>query len=371
MLNKKKRVLICPLDWGLGHATRLIPVIYYLQQYGFEVIVAADNLSLQLLRTEFPALSWIQFPSDIIHYSKGNSQVFKIFISIPRFLVSIVREHQQLKRIIRQLHIDIVISDNRYGLWNRKVKSVFITHQLMIKMPPFFSFFEKYTNSVVRWFANKYDFCWIPDLAGTPNLSGDLSHKYKLPVNANFIGILSRFMLTNIPSHHSNFSLFHIPASQYDVVVILSGPEPQRTMLETIITKQLESKSLKSIIVKGKPSELKTKATKSGNQEVVEHLPIDLLKAAINEAKFVICRSGYSSIMDLVSLQKPAILIPTPGQTEQEYLADYLSNNNWFYCVSQNKFNIEVALQKAANLQAPDLHHNNHELLKQQIICLL
>jgi len=325
-----KKILIAPLDWGLGHATRCVPVIKELLKEGHQVIVAADGITRDLLLGEFPQLQFIHLTGYGLTYSRRIPAWLKIVFQVPKIIYRIIAEHGELKRIISKNKIDVVVSDNRFGLWNKKVCSVYITHQVMIKCPPGLKLFEPLLHYMHKWFIKKYDFCWIPDYDGIINLSGDLSHKYPLPANARFIGPLSRF------TYEATEKTF-----EHDLCVIVSGPEPARSKFENIILSQLQQYEGKAILVIGKPGE-KTE-TMIRNTKVVSHLSGAGLSRAIASSSFVICRAGYSGIMDLSSLGKDALLIPTPGQTEQEYLGEYLSAKKIFASVKEAAFDLKSA----------------------------
>lgn len=220
------RVLIAPLDWGLGHSTRCIPIIRYLLERGVEVVIGADGRPMQLLRMEFPSLEFVQMSGYNISYPKRGSMALKIAVQIPKILAGIKREHELLKKIIQENKIDAVISDNRFGLWSKEIPCVFITHQVMVKSP----FGEKWIHQLNKKYISRYTECWVPD-SEKDGLSGDLAHKFKLPENAKFIGMLSRFYTPQPPSM--------VELSVNSLLVILSGPEPQRTVLEGKIIKQL------------------------------------------------------------------------------------------------------------------------------------
>jgi len=310
-IEGKQRILIAPLNWGLGHATRCIPIINELFSQGHQIIIAADGYPLQLLQQEFPQLEFVEFPSFSIHYSTGRFQIGKLLLSLPKILMDICREHRQLQSYIKQYNISYVISDNRFGLWTKLVPCVYITHQLMVKMPKSLSIFEPLGWRIHRFFINKYTACWIPDEAENGGLSGDLAHKYPLPKHARFIGCQSRFSCT--PDI--------LPAETYHTVVVVSGPEPQRSLFEKEWTDKLLRKGETVLIIQGLPQQ-EIRKKQLANITLVSHLSTPELKAQLLTAKQVICRSGYSSIMDLHVLNRKALLIPTPGQTEQEYLAE-------------------------------------------------
>src|SRR5258705_2888645 len=196
-VEKRTRVIVAPLDWGLGHATRCIPIIEELLNQHAEVIIAADGRAAQLLKEEFPQLAHVHLSGYKVRYSSSFSMVLSMAFQIPKIIFAIAREHAQLKKIIQQYQPHIVISDNRYGLWNKKIYSVFVTHQLMVKCPKPLSFLEPILHRVILSFVNRYNECWIPDVEEEENISGDLSHQYPLPANAKYIGWLSRFNATN------------------------------------------------------------------------------------------------------------------------------------------------------------------------------
>ena len=338
------RVLVAPLNWGLGHATRCVPIIRRLLDEGHEVVIAADGYPLRFLRREFPHLEWVEFEGLKVEYADGESQVGAMLRQLPVFLRGIWREHRELKRIVERYEIDVVISDNRFGLWCRDVYSVYMTHQLMVKMPRGLRWMEWGVWRLHRWFIRHYDECWVPDVEGEGNLSGDLSHKYPLLKNTKFIGVLSRFSAEKVEWDDVRVEAEALGLQErYDVVAVISGPEPHRTNLEREITDyrlqitdnfiaeglKIESFKLSTLnfqlstlIVQGLPAEDLRLAEHRDGVDYIPHLPTGLLQWYMQEAGEIVCRSGYSSIMDLYTIWRKAHLIPTPGQTEQIYLAE-------------------------------------------------
>ncbi len=335
-LKQPKTILYCPLDWGLGHASRGIYLIRKFLDRGFKVILAADGESLALLRDEFPQLCWIQFTSFRIRYTKRIPLLVKLLFYLPVMLIGIVKEHRELKRIIRDYAIHIVVSDNRYGLWNKHVLTIFITHQVSIRLPAWLSWFQYPIYRLSYRQIRKFNYAWIPDESGEKSLSGELSQKFSLPENARFAGIFSRFM------NEDSRPLDH-PITSYELLVVLSGPEPQRTMLEEKIINQLKTMRLKTLIVRGLPSYTE-EYSPFEYLNMVPHLPSNKLRILIKSSKRIITRSGYSTIMDLVALRKTALLIPTPGQPEQEYLGKRMEQKQYFYCLDQRDFDLEKAM---------------------------
>jgi hypothetical protein len=337
-VKEKLNILICPLDWGLGHASRDIPIIKEYLKRGHNVIVAGGKNPLEFLRKEMPHLDFVPFDSIRITYPEKGSMAFHFFKMFPKLISSIRKEHRQLKEIIRQKNIDVVISDNRFGLWSKTTYSIFITHQVMIKMPDKLKFFEYVAYRINRFFIYKYNRCWIPDNQSTPYMAGDLSHKYSLNGKTAFVGLLSRF------SEHNDREKgdWNEP---FEVMAIVSGPEPQRTNFEQILLKQMQRLSCKCLLVRGVPAEDPVRE-EINNVVLYSHLDTSQMQQAILNSTNLICRAGYSTIMDLIALKRTAILVPTPGQTEQEYLAEYYALRKMFVEVKQDGFNLADSLAR-------------------------
>ncbi|MFI5163865.1 MAG: glycosyltransferase [Bacteroidia bacterium] len=339
--------MIAPLDWGLGHAARCIPIIKYLLEKKCEVVIAADGRPLDLLKKEFPLCEFVRIRGYAISYPENGSMALKMAFQIPKIISEIKREHDLLKKIIAEKKIDAVISDNRFGLWSKDVPCVFITHQMMVKSP----FGENLIHRLNKKYISKYTECWIPDHEGENNLSGDLSHKFPLLDNAKFIGALSRFN-TGI-----------VAQNKYDLLVLLSGPEPQRTIFEKKILEQLSMFDMKALIVQG-ITEKNERRKIFENVEMVSHLTSDELEKEILSSEIILSRPGYSTVMDLAALGKKVIFVPTPGQTEQEYLAGYFSEKKIAYSVSQKKFNLKIALEESKRYSGFDKKYQGEDFKK-------
>lgn len=334
-------VLVCPLDWGTGHATRCVPVIRKFIENGFRVIIAADGKSHDFLKNEFPELKMIRFSGIRIRYSAGKNLVLKIALQTPLFLYGIFREHHILSKMIRKERPTVVFSDNRYGLWSRKAKCIFMTHQVRVILPGFWKLFSGCVNWILGWFVKKFDECWVPDEPHGNGLAGMLSHPRKTGFPVHYVGILSRFI-----SHDG--ILTPRPEPENDFLVIISGPEPQRTVLEEIILKKFLNSKLKGNIITGRIGE-HGKSKLNENISVFKHINTHEMFSMIMDSAVVICRPGYSSLMDLATLGKNAILIPTPGQTEQEYLAEYLMDKGCFFSAGQEHFDPEEAIRNSTS----------------------
>ena len=303
-------------------------------EQGHNVIVAADKAPLAFLQKEFPELEFIKLPGFEPTYSKGNSQVFKLLTSIPGALIDFRREHLEIEKIVKQYKIDIIISDNRFGCWSRDVYSIFITHQLHIQVPRLFKWTYPIVNMMSRFYIRHYDELWIPDVEKEPSLSGVLSHPADAKIKTKYIGILSRF------GNHDADNDIEADYT-YDYLVILSGPEPQRTILEDIIIKQASDVEGKIVVLRAKPDQENLPSNIPDNIIIYNHVDDRLFVELVSKSKNIICRGGYSSLMDLVCLNRNAYLVPTPGQTEQEYLADYLTEKGLFNSCRQRDFQLK------------------------------
>jgi uncharacterized protein (TIGR00661 family) len=354
-----KKVLITPLDWGLGHATRCIPIIHELLKRGCTVLIAGSGDSLLLLKNEFPHLTFFTLSGYSPLYSRTQSMIWKIVSQIPKFVEVIRKEHQQVQALIEAHKIDFIISDNRYGCWSGRIPSVFMTHQLNILMPHGLKWIEPLVRRVNKRLIKKFSTCWIPDYAGEKfSLSGKLSeHDGAAFQDAIHIGPLSRFRHTNNIEH------------KYDLVCVCSGPEPQRNMFEEKVSEQLLGSGLRYFVIRGVYS-----SSNACDENGAGFLNSEGLQAVISQSSVVIARSGYSTIMDLAVLGKKGILVPTPGQTEQEYLADRWKKKGVFYSVPQDSFNLRTVLEESKSYTgfrvergtSVNLSHALDDLLKRQ-----
>jgi UDP-N-acetylglucosamine transferase subunit ALG13 len=317
----------------------------------FEVIIAAENAQKALLQSEFPLVKFADLPGYRLRYGRTKwGTILKIFLQVPKIIAAVRRENKWLKRFAAENKINFVISDNRYGFYLPGVPSFFITHQLLIKTP-FGKWNERILQRLNYRFIRKFTACWVPDHQGKINLGGELSHPNHMPsIPVHYLGHLSRMKKED--NEITN-----------DLLVIISGPEPQRSLFEKIIVDQISQTDLSAIVVRGLPNAVATLHT-SDNIKIYNHLSAADLNDAINESSAVISRSGYSTVMDLIPLHKKCIFVPTPGQTEQEYLADYLSKNNMCINVSQTEFELITALKKLeeSDFAFPDFPENTERI---------
>ncbi|HLP72783.1 MAG TPA: glycosyltransferase [Bacteroidales bacterium] len=351
---RKKNILICPLEWGLGHAARMIPLASKLLECGNNVFIGSGEKHLALFRAELEGLKYIDFTGFSPKYSRIFPQYFIMLLKTPMLLYHIIREHRKLQRIISDYSIDIVISDNRFGLWSNRITSVYVTHMPLIPLPRPWKLFERIGVLLHSYIIKKYTYCCIPDIEGELNLSGNLSHGMQLAPNARYIGILSRFCM-DYGTGKNQFGFQHN-------TVILSGPEPQRSILKKKISDIYREKLPLTIILEGKPGD-KEENKQEGNLICCSHLPAAEMKQLLKTSELIISRSGYTTIMDLACIGSGALLIPTPGQTEQEYLADYLSDKGWFTMIRQNEIDNILPMRKLNEIPSISIKEESNKLL--------
>lgn len=332
-----KKIIVAPLNWGLGHAIRCIPIINALIKKGFKPIIAGDGDSLKVLQKEFSKLKSYTLPSyDIRYTKKGSNLKYKLLYHTPRILKIVKKEQKVVEEIIKKEHIHGIISDNRFGVRSHKVPSVYITHQINVLSGMTTFFTSKFHQNII----SKFDECWVPDYKDSPNLAGELSHSNNTSLNLKYIGPISRFKFvisSNPDSNREEISNSKI----YDIMILLSGLEPQRTLLEDKLINELKTFPKKVLFVRGILSD-KEVPSKNKNVEIVNFMEQKALRKSILDSEIILARSGYSTIMDLEKLGAKAFLIPTPGQFEQEYLAKYLEQQKIAPFATQNDFNLSL-----------------------------
>jgi len=290
-----------------------------------------------VLIKEFPEIEYKELEGYELRYAtKGWLTIFYIFLQIPKILIKINRENRWLKGLLLDNKVDFIVSDNRYGFYSSKIPSIFITHQLSIRTG-----LGLWADKFIRFFnyrsINKFSACWVPDWASNENLAGSLAHPTKLPaIPVQWLGGLSRFE-----------PCIQQMKEKTEILIVLSGPEPQRTLLEKKILDEAILISRPFVLVRGLPGNTEALNTPA-HIKVFNYLPTNELNNYLCNAGYVISRSGYTSIMDYMKLGVKAILIPTPGQTEQQVLAIHLQQSNLAVCFQQSEFSLASALEKAA-----------------------
>lgn len=328
IMPSQKRILVAPLNWGLGHATRCIPIIKALMTRHLTPVIASDGATLSLLQKEFPHLESFELPSYKIKYAeKGKNFKLKMMWDSPKVLNAIAKEKKEVKRIIREHQIHAIISDNRLGVYSKKVTCIFITHQLNVLSGNTTWFSSKMHQGIIK----KFKECWVPDVKGKPNLTGKLGHLKKSKLDIVYLGPLSRFQKRAV-------------VKEYDLMVLLSGPEPQRSMLADKLLKELETFKGHVLFVKGKIEPKQKVENRECNGyflTIYNFMQSEELENALNKSEMVLCRSGYTTVMDLAKLEKKAFFIPTPGQYEQEYLAKRLEKQGIVPFCTQEEFTLD------------------------------
>ena len=327
IIGAPQKILVTPLNWGLGHATRCIPIIRDLLAQGHEVYLGSDGVALNLLKKEFPELPFIELPGYKIHY-KGRNLIYSLVLQSPNMLRAIIGEQRVVNDYCRKEGITTVISDNRLGSRGSDTYNIIMSHQLRVILPN--KIMAYLATKLNHFWLNKYDELWVPDFAPPGNLTGIMALKDELS-HVKYIGPLSRFRKLDLPL-------------QRDIVIVLSGPEPLRTELERQLISQLRLLDHSVLLVRGIPGLNIALEDLSPNVEVAPFLTADQLNEAICSSQMVITRTGYTSVMDLIILEKPALLIPTPGQPEQEYLGQTLASHPLFVIGTQDQLDLSRQL---------------------------
>ncbi|MEZ4995893.1 MAG: glycosyltransferase [Saprospiraceae bacterium] len=350
--TQQRVILITVLDWGLGHAGRIVPLVNEFQRQGARVILASAGRAGLLLQEECPDLTYIPCPAYSVHY-RGRNMYWTMFRQLPKIAAAVVKEQLWLRQLHRQFHFDAIISDSRFGCFHSKVTSVMVTHQLRLSLAP--AWLAGTVNWMYRQWLNRFDEIWVPDIPD--GLSGKLSFPSPFS-NTQYLGILSRMIPLRLQC-------------KYDLLVLLSGPEPQRTHLERIVVQQLQDKisQLSVLLIQGKTEQSVRQMLAGTQTELVSSLSGKELNEALAASRVVLCRSGYSSLMDLVRLQKSAILISTPGQPEQEYLAQRCGEFGWAYVCKQDELILRKAVLEVSRMPyriAPE--HEHHADRMEQVV---
>lgn len=325
----KKKILVSPLDWGLGHATRLIPILKEMEAQ-YDLIIGVNKSTEKLMRDHFFNAQFENVPGYKIRNSKSGG--FHSYVRMSARIRKVKKQEELwVSDFLKKNKVDLILSDSRFGFRNEGVKSIIISHQLHLKFPPFWRLFGGIAQRINHKWLTAFDEVWIPDNEDH-ELSGELSEGSGL--NTRFIGIKSRFVKKE----------FERKNSEPYILVVISGPEPQRSEMEHMILHQAPLISQRVIVVGGKP-EKKTKDFDCANAHWYAHLETDELAAFISHADLVISRSGYSSLMDYKALGcKNLYLIPTPGQSEQIYLARRMKEKGICDFAFQKDFNLSEAL---------------------------
>lgn len=292
----EKTVIVAPLDWGMGHATRCIPIIQQLLDQQCKIIFAGTDIQINLIQKDFPSITCEKIPGYEVTLDSQTSTYPQILAQLRGMKKMAKQEHNIASSLSIKYNADVVISDNRYGFYSREAYNVFITHQLNPQVPIFGKRVRRLLNSFITFF----DCVWVPDNEEKP-ICGELTQS-KLSIPIFYIGLLTRFNKQHI-------------SEDLDFLVIVSGPEPERSRFQKRMFEILKNKECSYRIVTPNIVDEENFIVNPSTQE---------LENLINRSSMVISRGGYTTIMELLSLQKTAILIPTKGQFEQEYLSQIM-----------------------------------------------
>jgi len=359
---KRPSICISPIDWGLGHATRCITLIKGFEKLGYEVYIATEGYHEAILKEALPHAHFLHLRGYRIRYAKwGFILPLVLLFQLPKIIYSVIHENNWLKKAKAQYEFDLIVSDNRFGFYHKQVPSVFITHQLNLQMH--FAWATRLFQKLQYAWLKRFTACWIPDIEGAHNLSGILANpKIKPNIPLWYMGCLSRLIDTLIDNASDNGSSSYNATEDIlgpNVFLgIVSGPEPQRTLLENLLWKAGNSLNIPFVVIAGTPSKNEPNKLIEENKKakLYEHLAAPALVKEIKRAEYIICRGGYTTLMELIPFEKKLIFIPTPGQTEQIYLGKLWQEKNWALCYAQENFKLNIALEEAKSFhfkQAP------------------
>ena len=359
---KRPSICISPLDWGLGHATRCITLVKAFEKLGYQVFIATEGYHEVILREALPNAHFLHLRGYRIRYAKwGFNLPIVLLFQVPKIIYSIIYENNWLKKAQAQYEFDMIISDNRFGFYHKSVPSVFITHQLNLQMH--FAWATSAFQKLQYNWLKKFTAAWIADIEGSENLSGVLANpKHKPSIPLWYMGCLSRLIDAPIDNSSDNSSAVHSTtahsAAPTVFLGIVSGPEPQRTLLENLLWKAGNKLNIPFVVIAGTPSKEEPNKiiAENKNATLYAHLAAPALVREIKRADYIICRGGYTTLMELIPFEKKLIFIPTPGQTEQMYLGKLWEEKNWALCYAQENFKLNFALEEAKSFhfkQAP------------------
>ncbi len=340
-MNRVPVVLVCPLNWGLGHATRCMPIVDALLERGFHVVVVADGSSMAFLQEEYGTrVGYVKAKQAEVRYTASGGWMWLALLrQVPRFILSMRKARATVEGLVQKMGACAVISDNHYGMYSKKVPSVLMTHQLFLRPPSSIMWAAPLLEAMIRKLTRPFWKCWVPDFPGKQNLSGELSHK-KMLSRLHFVGPLSRFSRAGLSG---NPTLPDLPGDY--ILAIVSGPEPQRQLFEELLTRELLQLDVDAVLLRGRAGE--SSCRQVGRVWVMDHAPTHAMQVLLRDARLVVSRSGYSTLMDLSVFGKKALLVPTPGQTEQEYLGRLMEQRSWAACMDQKHLELGQGIDKA------------------------
>lgn len=349
-----KRVIITPLNWGLGHAARISSIIDYLIEENYELVVASDGEALEFLRANFGSaiMAFEELPPYNVRYNKKNVTL-ALWHQWPHILKAIRAEYRTAQKLVKKYQPDWILSDNRFGVRTRACPSVILSHQ--INLVTNYTWLNPIASAFNKMLLNRFDQIWIPDFEGSL-LSGKLSECKA--ENIHFVG----------PLHRHTDTLNHVKSP--GILIVLSGPEPLRTQWESQLLSSSNSFNQKMTLIRGLPGKRTTIQHSNPLVQIYNFVNKPVLNQMIRQSDFVISRAGYSTIMDLCMLNKAAFLVPTPGQTEQEYLMKHLKNKVPVVFKDQRSFDLNFLQEYLKEMPPrawPKFAKEQRKLIKQAI----
>jgi hypothetical protein len=298
---QSKKVLISPLNWGFGHVSRCIPLIYKLLENGNSVFIACDTAQKRVFVQYFcQKVKFIEHEGYPFQFSGKGNYTNDLFFSLGKLLKRSKQELKDIERYVKELKIDIVISDHRYTFRSEEIYSIFMTHQLNLPISWFQFPFKLYHKKQIK----KFDSIWIVDKQKN-SLAGKLSANKFFP-SSSYIGWLSRFMVNPRNDIKSGS------------VLIISGPKEYWSNLFQSFSKELESNEIQTIVGSSEIQELIN--IKKLNQNFYPSDNWIETDKLLLRTKKIYGYIGYTTLMDVEILNCDSHLIASPGQLEQEYL---------------------------------------------------
>lgn len=357
------KVLVAPLDWGLGHATRCVPVIKEFLRVGAEVHVGVCGNIAPFYKDAFPGLKQHRIPSYRIMYPKHGYQMPAwVLTELPRILKVVAVEHAIAESLVERENFDVVFSDNRFGFYSEHAKSIYMTHQLRIAFPGVTRVLESVGLKFHQKQMANFNEVWVPDVPGYPGLGGRLSHLNAKNETGTFfkdrklryVGPLSRFE-----------NMVESSQKKFKFLGVVSGAEPTRTNLELRLRKVFREIPGEHALLLGKPG--LNEIVKDGNITVYPHLSTEPFAELVKSSECFVSRPGYSTVMDQAALGANCLFVPTPGQTEQVYLGKLLKNAKYARSLEESRLTAENLL-KAFEGDPWRLPVSEHSNLLQQAV---
>lgn len=304
---QKERILVSPLNWGLGHVSRTIPIIEALLQNENEVIICCTNAQRELYFSFFPDSIYEDFPGYPFQFKGKGNWSWDILRHLNKLKHFLNEEQKLVQQLVHKHQATILLSDQRYGFKNKDTKNIIISHQPRLPISVWNVFAHVWNTRLLF----DFDELWIPD-DQNHTFAGKLSHSNHK--NTHYLGPVSRF---NDFTKYEEFQL--------EYLAIISGPEPYASQFYKEVVAFLRRKKVPSAIVIPSSVMIEDKLPSF----IKKHIQPDkrTLELLLQKSNIIISRCGYSTLMDLHFTGHHALLVPTPGQMEQSYLATLHSKN--------------------------------------------